>query len=143
MIKYYYIRKEGYLLNHAFRLTRDSDLKKEIISYCKKHDIKAGVITSAVGCIKHLHIRLAEAKNYIDKEENYEIVSITGTVSKDDVHIHIAVADNTGKTIGGHLKDGTIIDTTCEVVIYELKDYAFDREFDEATGYDEISIKKI
>lgn len=130
-------------MNHAFRLTRGEDLKNEIINYCKRENIKAGVILSAVGCIKHLHIRLAEAKDYIDVDDNYEIVSITGTVSKDDVHIHIAVADNTGKTVGGHLKDGTIIDTTCEVVIYELKDYAFEREFDEATGYDEISIKKI
>ena len=129
-------------MNHAFRLTRGNDLKKEIISYCQKENIEAGAIISAVGCISHLHIRLAEAKEYIDKEECYEIVSITGTVSKDDVHIHISVADNTGKTIGGHLKDGTIVDTTCEVVIYELKDYIFSREPDAETGYDELSIKK-
>lgn len=128
-------------MNHAFRLIRGNDIKKEIIAYCQKKNIEAGVIISAVGCIKHLHIRLAEAKDYIDKEENYEIVSITGTVSKDDVHIHMSVSDNTGKTIGGHLKDGTIVDTTCEVVIYELKDYIFTREPDSITGYDELSIK--
>ena len=129
-------------MNHAFRLTRGNDLKKEIIDYCKKHSIEAGVILSGVGCIKHLHIRLAEAKDYIDKEECYEIVSITGTVSKDDVHIHISVSDNTGATIGGHLKDGTIIDTTCELVIYELSDYIFSREPDKETGYEEVAIKK-
>jgi len=129
-------------MNHAFRLIRGKDLKKEIISYCQKQNIEAGVIISAVGCIKHLHIRLAVAKDYIDKEEYYEIVSITGTVSKDDVHIHISVSDNTGKTIGGHLKDGTIVDTTCEIVIYELNDYIFNREPDILTGYDELSIKK-
>ena len=27
-------------MNHAFRLTRGSDLKKEIISYCQKKNIK-------------------------------------------------------------------------------------------------------
>lgn len=130
-------------MNHAFRLTRGQDLKKEIIAYCKKENIKAGVILSAVGCISHLHIRLAEAKDYIDKEECYEIVSITGTVSDTDVHIHISASDNEGKTVGGHLKDGTIVDTTCEVVMYELKDYIFDREPDKETGYDELAIKKI
>lgn len=129
-------------MNHAFRLTRGNDLKKGIISYCKKKNIEAGVILSAVGCIKHLHIRLAEAKEYIDKEENHEIVSITGTVSKEDVHIHLSVSDNTGKTIGGHLKDGTIVDTTCEVVIYELKDLIFSRKLDNLTGYDELVIEK-
>lgn len=130
-------------MNHAFRLTRGQDLKKEIIAYCKKENIKAGVILSAVGCISHLHIRLAEAKDYIDKEECYEIVSITGTVSDTDVHIHISASDNLGKTVGGHLKDGTIVDTTCEVVMYELKDYIFDREPDKETGYDELAIKKV
>lgn len=129
-------------MNHAFRLTRGQDLKKEIIAYCKKENIKAGVILSAVGCISHLHIRLAEAKDYIDREECYEIVSITGTVSDTDVHIHISASDNEGKTVGGHLKDGTIVDTTCEVVMYELKDYIFDREPDKETGYDKLAIKK-
>ncbi len=129
-------------MNHAFRLVRGNDLKKEIISYCQKQNIEAGVIICAVGCVRHLHIRLAEAKDYIDNEEFYEIVSITGTVSKDDVHIHLSVSDKTGKTIGGHLKDGTIVDTTCEVVIYELNDYIFGRELDALTGYDEISIQK-
>lgn len=128
-------------MNHAFRLIRGNDIKKEIISYCQKKNIKAGVIISAVGCIQHLHVRLAEAKDYINKEGCYEIVSITGTVSKDDVHIHISVSDNTGKTVGGHLKDGTIVGTTCEVVIYELKDYIFDRELDDITGYDELAIR--
>jgi len=130
-------------MNHAFRLTRGKDLKKEIITYCQKENIKAGVIISAVGCISHLHIRLAEAKNYIDKEECYEIVSITGTVSSTDVHIHISASDNLGKTVGGHLKDGTIVDTTCEIVIYELTDHVFDRELDKETGYDELLIKKL
>lgn len=129
-------------MNHAFRLVRGNDLKKEIIAYCQRENIEAGVIISAVGCIKHLHIRLAEAKEYIDREECFEIVSITGTVSKDDVHIHISVSDNKGATIGGHLKDGTIVDTTCEVVIYELNEYIFNREPDELTGYDELAIKR-
>jgi len=128
-------------MNHVFRLTRGNDIKKEIIDYCQKENIEAGIIISAVGCISHLHIRLAEAKEYIDKEENYEIVSITGTVSKDDVHIHISVSDNSGKTMGGHLKEGTIVDTTCEVAIYELKDYSFSREPDSMTGYNELVIK--
>lgn len=89
-----------------------------------------------------MHIRLVEARTYIDEEQCYEIVSITGTVSKNDAHIHISVSDNTGKTFGGHLKDGTVVDTTCEVVIYELKDYIFNRESDSFTGHDELVIKR-
>lgn len=129
-------------MNHAFRLTRGQDLKKEILAYCQKNNIEAGAVICAVGCVKHLHIRLAEAKDYIDREENYEIVSITGTVSNTDGHIHISVSDNKGNTFGGHLKDGTIVDTTCEVVIYKLNDYIFTREPDFVTGYDELVVRK-
>lgn len=130
-------------MNHAFRITRDKDLKKEIQAYCEKNNIQAGAVICAVGCVKHLHIRLAEAKDYIDQDGAFEIVSITGTVEKDDCHIHISVSDNKGNTIGGHLKDGTIIDTTCEVVIYELNDYKFERKPDEETGYDELFVTKL
>lgn len=130
-------------MNHAFRLTRGKDLKKEIQSYCKKENIQAGVVICAVGCIKHLHIRLAEAKDYIDQDGAFEIVSITGTVENDDCHIHISVSDNKGTTFGGHLKDGTIVDTTCEVVIYELTDFRFERKPDKETGYDELYITKL
>lgn len=129
-------------MEHCFRLVRGQDLKKEILLYCKNNKIEAGVILCAVGCIKHLHIRLAEAKEYIDRDECYEIVSITGTLSKDDCHIHISVSDNKGNTIGGHLKDGTIVDTTCEVVIYELDNYVFNRELDNSTGYEEIVMER-
>lgn len=130
-------------MNHAFRITRGKDLKKEIQAYCEKNNIQAGAVICAVGCVKHLHIRLAEAKDYIDQDGAFEIVSITGTVEKDDCHIHISVSDNKGNTIGGHLKDGTIIDTTCEVVIYELNDYKFERKPDEETGYDELFVTKL
>ncbi|MEH2445742.1 MAG: DUF296 domain-containing protein [Nostoc sp.] len=33
------------------------------------------------------------------------------------VHLHIAISDQEGKTIGGNLDDGCIIYTTTEIVI--------------------------
>lgn len=127
---------------HAFRLKENDDLKKSIISYAKMHNIEAGVVLCAVGCIKHLSIRLAKAIDYIDKDGDYEIVSITGTIASDDVHIHISVSDELGNTIGGHLKDGTIINTTGEIIIQELPNLLFTREPDENTGYNELVIKE-
>ena len=41
---------------------------------------------------------------------------------------------------GGHLQEGCIVNTTCEVVLGELENYQFTREFDESTGYNEIKI---
>ncbi len=128
---------------HAIRLTKGSDLKESIVAYAKEHNIEAGCVLSGVGCVSHAHIRLAKAINFLDIEKDYEIVSITGTISPAGVHIHISLSDEEGNTIGGHLSEGTIINTTCELVILELPDYKFTREMDETTGFKELVITKI
>ncbi len=53
----------------------------------------------------------------------YEILSLTGTVSENGSHIHITGADSAGKTIGGHLLQGCIINTNAEVIIVESERY--------------------
>ncbi|MDE5630811.1 MAG: DNA-binding protein [Bacilli bacterium] len=125
----------------AIRLTENQDLKKEIIKYADEHNIVAGAVLSGVGCLKKINVRTAKALKCIECEEDYEIVSLMGTISKDGVHLHISLSDEEGVTIGGHLKDGNIINTTCELVIIELPNYEFSREFDENTGYDELVIR--
>ena len=124
---------------HCFRLTKGSDLKKEIESYTINNKI-SGVILCAVGCLSKLTIRLADGESILEKEGMFEIVSITGTLSEDGVHIHISVSDESGNTIGGHLKDGCIVNTTAEIVLNIFNNIKFKREYDENTGYDELVI---
>lgn len=125
---------------HCFRLTKGADLKKEIENYVTNQKI-SGVILSAVGCLSKLTIRLADGKSVLEKEGMFEIVGITGTLSEDGVHIHISVSDETGNTIGGHLKNGCIVNTTAEVVLNIFDNIKLKREYDEKTGYDELVIK--
>lgn len=127
---------------HAFRLTKGQDLKQEIVKYCKENKINAGYIASCVGCVDELNIRLAGGEKFFHDKNDYEIVSITGTLSKDGVHIHVSFSDITGKTIGGHLSDGCIINTTAEIILIECEEYIFTREYDENTGYKEIVMSK-
>lgn len=127
---------------HAIRLTKGDDLKQSIVKYAKEKGIAAGCVLSGVGCVSRAKIRLAKGEDFLETEEDYEIVSITGTISLDGVHIHISLSDVTGKTIGGHLSDGCIINTTCELIILELPNYTFTREMDESTGYKELVIKE-
>ena len=129
-------------MNYIFRLTRGQDLKKEIVRFVKDNNIDAGIIKCCVGCLYEVNFRLAEGKKIFHKKSNYEIVSITGTVSKNGCHIHISLADNKGNVVGGHLKDGCIVDTTAEICIESLDKYHFDRVFDENTGYKELVINK-
>lgn len=132
--------KEGNKMYHCFRLRKGMDLKKEIESYTIKHKL-SGVILSAVGCLDKLTIRLADGESILEQDGRFEIVSTMGTLSEDGVHIHISVSDEEGNTIGGHLKDGCIINTTAEICLLDIEDMKFKREFDEATGYDELVIE--
>ena len=59
------------------------------------------------------------------------------------MHLHISASDQSAQTVGGHLLDGCTVNTTCELVIGILEEYRFFREFDPATGYRELTTKRI
>ena len=122
----------------AFRLRRGDDLRQNIEEKCKEAGINTAVVLSGVGCVYHAKIRLADASKYLEKAEDFEIVSLTGTVSRGKAHIHISLADEKGNCIGGHLEKGCLINTTCELVLGILEEYETKREFDPESGYDEI-----
>ena len=126
----------------ALRLTKGDDLKASIEKACKDNNFDTAVVLSGVGCLYETRIRLAKALGYLENKEDYEIVSLTGTVSKGYAHIHISLSDDTGKTIGGHLEKGCLVNTTCELVLGVLEDYVSERTFDESTGYNEIVFTK-
>ena len=128
-------------MHYCFRLTKGMDLKREIEEY-SIHNKLSGVILSAVGCLEQVTIRLADGHTVITKKGMFEIVSTTGTLSEDGVHIHISVADQYGNVIGGHLKDGCIVSLTAEVVLDLFDDVKFKREFDDSTGYEELVVHK-
>ena len=119
------------------RLLPGQDLKAEIEKMAASVD--AGVLLSVVGSLNKLVLRLADGKTVKEWQEEFEIVSGTGTVSKNGCHIHLSAADKEGKVIGGHLKGGCIVNTTVEVVIVVFDDAIYTRQLDEKTGYPELS----
>ena len=46
-----------------------------------------------------------------------EILSLSGTLSPDGAHLHIALVDSRGAVIGGHLCVGSLVRTTAELRI--------------------------
>ena len=69
-----------------------------------------------------------------------EVLSLSGTLSADGAHLHIAIADSRGAVIGGHLCTGSLVRTTAELVLGLLQEWRFSRELDTATGYAELRI---
>ncbi|MBQ7123077.1 MAG: DNA-binding protein [Oscillospiraceae bacterium] len=127
---------------HCIRLHRGEDLLKSIKLLCLDKNIRAGTVVSAVGCISEGKIRDASGVTIRDITEDCEIVSLIGTVSKDRCHLHIALSKEDMSTIGGHLCEGCIINTTCELIIAELPEVFIDVEDDPETGYDELIFRK-
>lgn len=127
---------------HAFRLGPGLDLKKEIKMFVTQNQITAGIVLTCVGSLSHASVRLANDKETSRYDEKFEIVSLVGTLSMDGCHLHISLANSEGEVIGGHLKDDCIIYTTAEIVIAEISNFEFSREFDQQTGWKELKIKE-
>ncbi|WP_249029543.1 PPC domain-containing DNA-binding protein [Tannockella kyphosi] len=128
---------------HVFRLVYNDDIMKKIDQYVLENNIQAGCILSGVGCIHTVCIRKADGVTLHYDKKDYEIVSLMGTVSLHGSHLHISLSDNDLCTIGGHLMDGCLVNTTCEIVILEMEEYCFTREMDENSGYEELMIKSL
>ena len=112
---------------YALRLHPGDDLKIKLSEFVKENKIKAGYIITCVGSLSKVTLRLANRNETQTWKENFEITSLTGTLSPDGNHLHISVADKEGVTIGGHLMDGSIISTTAEIIIGEAPDLIFRR----------------
>ena len=128
------------LKTHFFRLERGADLKREIRRYAEQNGVGAAVVASAVGCLMRAAVLDASGTAAHTLEERLEIVSLTGTVSAERLHLHISLAREDLSVIGGHLLDGCIVNTTAEIVLLELPGVRFSGAFDASTGYRELVI---
>ncbi|MCW8346612.1 DNA-binding protein [Vibrio sp. ZSDZ65] len=126
----------------AVRLTKGQDLKREIQALVSQHQIQAGSIASCVGCLDSIHIRLAGATKSLSMQQPFEIVSLMGTLTPNHQHIHISVADSQGRVMGGHLQEGSLVDTTAELIIHQYSQVSFTREHDPQTGYTELVVTR-
>ena len=128
---------------HTFRLKPQQDLFDSIEAFAKQNNIEAGCVLSSVGSLTHATLRLANREYYNEYDGHFEIVSMTGTVSIHGSHIHVAISDGNGVTIGGHLVSGCKIYTTAEIVLLELDDVVYKRElFENDSGYEELVVYK-
>lgn len=136
---------------HTLRIKPGNDLKNEIEEFVEANNIQAGFIVTCVGGANCAVLRSADIESGKPSkqdvltftgpnENNFEITSLVGTVSVNGVHIHMSIADREGKSFGGHLKEGTIIHPTAEVVIGEDEQAVYTRELDEETGFLELLV---
>ena len=135
-------RSNENLQSFAFRLKPGEDLQEGIASYCNQNNIKAGWVSTCVGSLTNYNIRFANQPSTSSGTGHFEIVSLTGTISDNGMHMHLSISDSLGKTIGGHLMPGCKIYTTAEIVLLSTDKYKFTRENDGTTPWDEFQVKR-
>jgi predicted DNA-binding protein with PD1-like motif len=131
----------------ATRLKPETDLKVELEKLVVANNISSGYVATCVGSLHKVTIRMAGAKP--EKQDirildgDFEIVSLVGTVSTSGSHLHISVSDTDGNVIGGHLKEGSLVTTTAEVVIGYDENLNFKRVVDPDTGFEELEVSLV
>jgi predicted DNA-binding protein with PD1-like motif len=127
----------------AVRLRPGQDLRRELLAVVERERIQAGWVLTGVGSLSRATLRLAGAASHATLEGDLEIVALAGTLSQGGSHLHLAVADDHGATVGGHLAEGCVVRTTAEVVVGADDRLRFDREPDPETGYDELVVRHV
>ncbi len=125
----------------AVRLKPAQDLRQSLKLFAAEHHIKAGFVLSGIGSLTQAAIRFADQSKSEILTGRFEIVSLNGTLSVHGIHLHMAIADATGRTIGGHVDNGCLVYTTAEIVIGESEELTFLRTIDSQTGFLELDIK--
>jgi predicted DNA-binding protein with PD1-like motif len=128
---------------HILRLKPGQDLRQSLINYVTEKQLKAGFVVTCVGSLQRVAIRMADQPGTMAYNRKFEIVSLSGTLSVEHTHLKLAVSDDTGAVIGGHLQDGCTIYTTAEIVIGAADDVVFRRTLDEDTGFPELVVDKV
>lgn len=127
---------------HVLRLLPGNDLRLSLENFVNENKIEAGWIVTCVGSLTSYSIRFANQTKASYESGYFEIINLAGTISFNGCHIHICIADDKGKTIGGHLMPGCKIYTTAEIVLVASDSYLFTREMDDTTKFKELRIIK-
>lgn len=121
------------------RIDKGEEILEKIKEVAINENIKLASI-SALGAINDFTVgvfKVDEKKYYSNVfKGNFEIVSLTGTISTMNnevyTHIHMSAGNEKGEVFGGHLNRATV-SATCEMVI-DVIDGEVDRYFDEEVG---------
>ena len=122
------------------RLSPGADLRRELEA--RSETLGSAFIVCGIGSLSGVCIRLAAEPLELRRDAPFEILSLSGTLSKGGAHLHVAVADAQGQVLGGHVGYGNTVRTTAEILVATLADWELDREFDASTGFKELVIRR-
>jgi predicted DNA-binding protein with PD1-like motif len=130
-------------LVHTLRSLPGEDLRTTLAQWCDENGIEAAAVVSAVGSLSTAMLRFGGKRESTRIDGDLEVCSLSGTLSRHGMHLHLSVADRDGHMTGGHASNGCIVRTTLEIVVQEIGGVRYLRKHDERTGYDELFAEPI
>jgi predicted DNA-binding protein with PD1-like motif len=121
------------------RLSPGDDLRRALETVAR--DGTGAFVVCGIGSLDGVRLRLAADSAETSLEGPFEILSLSGSLSKDGAHLHMAVADASGRVVGGHVGHGNRVRTTAEILLADVGEWSVAREFDERTGYQELVVR--
>jgi hypothetical protein len=124
------------------RLAPGDDLRAALEAAVAAHGGSAGFVLAGIGSLSAARIRFAGAEQSQVLGGDLEILTLSGSIAANGSHLHISVADASGRVLGGHVAPGCTVRTTAEVLLALLPGWRFAREHDAATGYAELVLRE-
>ncbi|MCQ8897249.1 DNA-binding protein [Limnobacter humi] len=125
------------------RLCPGNDLRRSLERLACAFPTGSGFVLSGIGSLADASIRLADQSAETTITGPLELLSVSGSLSQGGAHLHVSVADASGRVIGGHLGYGTLVRTTAEILLVSLDTWTLVREVDEITGFKELVARPV
>ena len=121
----------------ALRLNPGDDLRGALEAQGRTSFVVAGI-----GSLAHAQLRFAGEPVATRVDGPLEILTLSGSLTPDGAHLHASVSDASGRVLGGHVCAGCEVRTTAELLVAPLPPGTLAREFDAATGYAELVVRR-
>lgn len=123
------------------RLQAGADLRRSLEETASSEGASSAFVVCGMGSLAGARLRLAGEASETALAGMFEILCLSGTLTRDGAHLHMAVADQRGRVIGGHVCYGNVVRTTAEILLVRLSEWSLAREFDASTGFKELVVR--
>lgn len=124
----------------AFRLAPGEELLGALRRIVAANGIRAGYVAGVVGSLSRACLRFAGRRDGTALDGCFEVVSLVGTLDAEGEHLHMTISNPEGTTAGGHVLEGCVVRTTMELVLGDLSELEFSREYCPLSTYEELAV---
>ncbi len=121
------------------RLADGDDLFGTLGEFARAERVRAGVVVSGIGMLKHCEVGYWNGQEYEFKElrEPHELIALHGSIAVVDgapsLHLHAGLADRGHQILGGHLRRATV-GILGEIYVETFPGRTFGRPMNETLG---------